>query len=424
MGLPGNEARSSSFDVDKVGDRRFGNGHPSSVGGRTLTRPSIIHICHLTNDLDLAGAERTLVNVVRHLDPARFSNEVVSLIEPGILGNKLRAAGIPVMSLGMQRGRPSLSGLVRLVRHLRQSRPTILQTWLYHADLLGTVAYNFAPSMKLVWNLRCSDIATSPGSNRLRGITRLLARISHWPEAVIVNSTRGRVFHEQIGYQPRSWVELPNGVDTEQFRPRADLREEMRADLGIRAAGPVIGMVARYHPMKDHATFIRASAKFAQTHPEARFVLCGLGCDEQNRDLNRLIDQAGLLGRVILLGFREDTEAIYPALDLLTLCSAYGEGFPNVLTEAMACGVPCVATDVGACREIIADGRLIVPPHDPAALAETWRSVLLDSTEALPKKLRTRAVEHYRIDRVCRLYEATYDDLASAGPSVGVRANC
>ena len=164
--------------------------------------------------------------------------------------------------------------------------------------------------------------------------------------------------------------------------------------------------------MKDHATFIRASANFVQTHPEARFVLCGLGCDEQNRNLNSLIEQAGLFGRVILLGFRSDTESIYPALDLLTLCSAYGEGFPNVLTEAMACGVPCVATDVGACREIIADGRLIVQPHDPAALSEAWESVLVDSTEALAKKLRARAVEHYQIDRISRLYEATYHDLA------------
>ena len=154
----------------------------------------MIRICHLINGLDSGGTERTLVNVVRHLDPSRFSNEVVSLIEPGVFGHDLRAAGIPLTSLGMRRGRPTLSGLGKIVRHLRQSRPTILQTWLYHADLLGTAAHCFVPSARLLWNVRCTDIATSPGSTRLLWITRLLARLSARPDAVIVNSRQGRSF--------------------------------------------------------------------------------------------------------------------------------------------------------------------------------------------------------------------------------------
>jgi glycosyltransferase involved in cell wall biosynthesis len=284
---------------------------PTRIGGGWGEQPRI-RICHLINDLDAGGAERTLVNVVRHLDPSRFSNEVISLIEPGVFGHDLRTAGIPLTSLGMRRGRPTLSGLARAVRHLRRSRPTVLQTWLYHADLLGTVAHFFAPSASLLWNVRCTDLATSPGSSRLLWITRLLARFSAQPDAVIVNSKPGQLFHQEIGYRPRRWIELPNGVDTQKFRPRFDMREKLRALLGIPAQGPVIGMVARYHPMKDHATFLQASAKFARDCPDASFVLCGIDCDSRNENLNRLILQAGLCGRVTLLGLRSDMRTSIP----------------------------------------------------------------------------------------------------------------
>jgi glycosyltransferase involved in cell wall biosynthesis len=381
--------------------------------------PSVIRICHLINGLDSGGTERTLVNVVRHLDPSRFSNEVVSLIEPGVFGHDLRAAGIPLTSLGMRRGRPTLSGLGKIVRHLRQSRPTILQTWLYHADLLGTAAHCFVPSARLLWNVRCTDIATSPGSTRLLWITRLLARLSARPDAVIVNSRQGRIFHDELGYRPRRWIELPNGVDTQQFRPQPGLRKKLRALLGIGAQAPVIGMVARYHPMKGHETFLQAAAKFAGERPDARFVLCGIDCDSGNENLNRLIEQAGLSEHVIRLGPRDDMETVYQAFDLVTLCSTFGEGFPNALTEAMACGIPCVATDIGACREIIGGLGLIVPPRDPAALAEAWKSILSGPIDALSTKMRTRALERYRIERICRLYEDTYSDIACAALSAG-----
>jgi glycosyltransferase involved in cell wall biosynthesis len=372
----------------------------------------MIRICHIITGLDAGGAERALVNIVSRLDPSRFRNDVVSLIEPGIFGQHLDAAGIPLTSLGMRRGSPTLSGFVKLVRHLRRTRPEILQTWLYHADVVGTFAHYFTPSTRLLWNVRCSDMATSPGSSRLLWITRILARMSHRPDAVIVNSKRGKVFHQEIGYRPRLWIELPNGVDTQRFRPSFDRRETLRAVLGIQGTGPVIGLVARYHPMKDHATFLQAAAQFARDHPDACFVMCGTDCDDENEKLNRSIMQAGLSGRVILLGRRNDMEAIYPTFDLVTLCSSFGEGFPNSLIEAMACGVPCVATDVGACREIIEDQALVVAPRDHDALAKAWNHILAESAETLARKLRRRAVECFAADRICHVYESVYLDVA------------
>jgi glycosyltransferase involved in cell wall biosynthesis len=378
----------------------------------------LIRICHLINDLDAGGAERALVNIVQRLDPLRFSNEVISLIEPGVFGHELRANGIPLTSLGMKRGRPNLFGLAKLVRHLHYSKPTILQTWLYHADLLGTVALQFAPSARLLWNVRCTDMATSPGSTRLRWISKLLARMSGLPDAVIANSERGKIFHQKIGYRPKRWIKIPNGVDTERFQPRFDMRGK-RAELGIETQGPVVGMVARYHPMKDHKTFLQAAIKFSRDYPDARFVLCGIDCDVQNEDLNRLISDTGLRDRVILLGIRDDMETVYPAFDLVTLCSTFGEGFPNTLIEAMACGVPCVATDIGASGEIIEDVGLIVPPSDPAALAQAWSSIVTGPREALATKARKRAVERYQITRVSQLYETAYFDIACPAMAAG-----
>ena len=371
----------------------------------------MIRICHLTTGLEVGGAERALVNITSQLDRSRFSSEIVSLIEPANSAAELKAADIPLTSLGMRRGRPSLSALSKLVRYLRKTQPTILQTWMYHADLLGLVARAFRPSMRLVWNVRCSDIVRSPGSYRLRWIVRLLARMSHHPDAVIVNSHRGRVCHEEIGYRPRHWIEIPNGVDPRRFRPHPDLRIKSRSSFGIDTGGFVIGMVASYHPMKDHATFLRASAQFVRDHPDVRFVLCGSGCTDDNAELRRAITQAGLSSRVILLGVRDDMEDVYPLFDLLTLSSAFGEGCPNVLIEGMACGVPCVATDVGDNREIVGDSGLIVSPGDPAALARAWQTIIARGTEGFSTRARTRAVERYQLKQIGLYYELIYENV-------------
>jgi glycosyltransferase involved in cell wall biosynthesis len=374
----------------------------------------VIRICHIITDLDAGGAERALINVISRLDPSRFRNEVISLIKPGIFESDLRVRGVPLISLDMPRGRPTLSGFFKAVSYLRQSRPTIVQTWLYHADLLGSFAHYFTPCARLLWNVRCSDNASAPASTHLRWITNLLARMSAKPDAVIVNSTRGRLFHDEIGYRPRRWIEIPNGVDIQRFCPRAHQRDELRSFLGIRTKGPVIGLVARYDPVKDHATFLQAAVRFVKNYPDSSFVLCGIDCDHRNKALNRLIFQTGLSEHITLLGRRTDMELIYPAFDLVTLCSAFGEGFPNVLIEAMACGVPCVATDVGGCREIIEDEDFIVQPRDPDALVRAWESVLAAPIGVLARKSRASACERYGIERICELYESVYLDLTHA----------
>jgi glycosyltransferase involved in cell wall biosynthesis len=371
-----------------------------------------IKVCHLITDLEAGGAERNLVNVVTHADNTRISSEVISLLDPGIMAAELKDAGVPVTSLGMRRGRPSLNGLVSLVGHLRRTTPTILLTWLYHADLLGYLASRFTPSTRLVWNLRCSDIARAPDQRPLWHLVRTLALLSSRPDVVVVNSVRGQHFHQEIGYRPKQWMHVANGVDTDRFRPKPAERAGLRARLGLPAEGHVIGLVARLHPMKDHETFLRAAALFAQQDKDARFVLCGSGCGPDSETMRPLIESLGLSGRVKLLGERTDLDDIYPVFDLLAQSSAYGEGLPNVLIEAMSCGVPCVATDVGDSRKVIGETGIVLPPRDPQALARGWEAFFAEQPRTLSERARLRILEHYSISRASIDYEALYYHLA------------
>jgi len=231
------------------------------------------------------------------------------------------------------------------------------------------------------------------------------------PAAVIVNSEAGRLFHESIGYRPRRWEAIPNGFDTEFFRPAPERRALWRQRLGIGDQAPLIGMVARVDPMKDHATFLAAASRIGAAHAEACFVLAGRGTET-------LAVPSGLAGRLHALGERDDIATLLPSLDLLVLSSAFGEGFSNVVGEAMACGIPCIASDVGDAASIIADCGTIVPPRDPSALADAvidWLGRGEDFRRRAGDAARRRILEHYAIAVVVEAYQRLYQTLAGQG---------
>lgn len=369
-----------------------------------------MRVCHIITGLDTGGAERSLINLVTAMDPSKFVCDVVSLLEPGPMVQPLRERGIPVTSLGMKRGRPSAAALFALVRHLRATRPAIVQTWLYHADLIGTLAALVARPQFLLWNVRCTDMTADTGKP-IQRLVRVLAILSGRPNVIVVNSHQGRRDHESLGYRPRQWVNIPNGVDLNHFRPRPDERTALRALLKLDSDAVTIGLVARDHPMKDVGTFLRAAAIFRKGRSDARFVLCGDGLSPDNTNLSLLIDNLQLDNSVFLLGRRPDMDAIYPAFDILTLCSIYGEGFPNVLCEAMACGVPCVATGIGDSAEIIGDCGLIVPVRRPERLAQAWADLRARGVESMGAAARARVASCYSLDQMRARYEALYQSL-------------
>jgi glycosyltransferase involved in cell wall biosynthesis len=369
---------------------------------------AMLTITHLITGLETGGAEGMLSRLVTGTDRDRFRSVVVSMTEPGTVGQQIAAGGIPLRSLGMGRGTPDPRGLLRLRRVLREFRPDVLQTWLYHADLLGLAAWRLGWVPRLVWNLRSTETV---GSTTVR---RLLTRWSALPDAVVVNSHQGQRFHQGLGYHPCRWVYVPNGFDTAALLPDPEAGRRQRAMLGIAEDAVVILMPARYHPMKDHATFLAAAAQFAAMRPEIRFILVGGGVEPSNRPLAEAIAGYRLGDRVLLLGERRDLGALYTAADIVTLSSAFGEGFPNVLAEAMCCAIPCVATEIGDSADIIGKTGIAVPPRDPVALAAGWERLVALTPQArrtLGAEARARIVENYDLAAIIARYEALYESL-------------
>jgi glycosyltransferase involved in cell wall biosynthesis len=376
-----------------------------------------IRICHLITSLDHGGAERSLVNLVTAMDRTEFQNEVVTLLKPGPMAQALVQAGIAVTSMEIDRHRPNPTALWSLIRHLRESRPSILQTWLYPADLIGTAAAFFVKPAHLLWNVRSSEIDHPGIPRRTRYIARVLAILSKRPDAIVINSQAGQRYHDRIGYRPKEWINIPNGVDLARFLPRRDERAALRVRIGLPADATVIGFVARYHPMKDVETFFRAASLYGQERDDVKFVLCGERLSPDNAQLAEMVRTLDLNGRVVLLGPRTDVELIYPTFDALTLCSIYGEGFPNVLCEAMACDVPCVTTKVGDSAEIIGASGLTVPPREPQALARAWRALLDKKLNITTESARSRVTTRYSLQRMCAHYESVYRSLAQKQPN-------
>jgi glycosyltransferase involved in cell wall biosynthesis len=362
-------------------------------------------IVHLITGLETGGAERMLARLVTGLDRERHRSIVVSMTGPGVVGTLLERAGIELHTLDMRRGIPDLRGVTRLAAMLCQLQPDILQTWLYHADLMGTVARLLAPPCALIWNVQCAESIDADV------VRRLLVWCSARPDAVVVNSLAGKRFHERLGYRPRRWEHIPNGCDTNVFRFDAEARLAVRRELGIPDHAVAIGLPARFHPMKDHANFLAAAATLVAVQPDTVFVLVGPGVDRLNQELGETIAAHRLSEHVRLLGQRLDMTRVYSALDIATLSSAFGEGCPNVLGEAMSCGVPCAATDCGDAADILGPTGIVVPPRDPEALAAAWSRLISlgrESRQTLGAKARERIIGSYDLRGVVDRYDALY----------------
>lgn len=362
-------------------------------------------VLHLITGLETGGAELMLARLATGLDRERHRSVVVSMTGPGTVGPGLARAGIDVHSLHLGRGRPDPRGLVRLVGLLHRVRPDILQTWLYHADLLGLLAKPFAPFCRLFWNIQCTE------STDTRIVRRILVRGSHLPDVVVVNSLAGKRFHEGLGYQPRHWEHIPNGCDTNAFRFDEAARQRVRRELGIADDAVAIGLPARYHPMKDHETFFAAARRLAAVLPNTVFVLAGPGIEKSNHRLTATIAAHGLAHAIHLVGDRRDMASAYSALDIVTLSSAFGEGCPNVLVEAMSCGIPCAATACGDTAKIIGHTGRVVPVRDPEALAAAWNELIAMGAErrrSLGTDARCRVRRLYDLDAIVTRYDDLY----------------
>lgn len=377
-----------------------------------------MRVLHVITGLSTGGAEMMLHKLLAGGSGATES-AVVSLVPGGPMRERIEGLGVQVASPGGARGRmPGPATLWRLARELRRFRPDVVQGWMYHGNLAAHAAVSTSRrSLPVLWNVRSTLADIDEEKPMTAAVIRLGARLSWLPARIVYPSAVAAWQHEAIGYSPRRRVLIPNGFDTGRFAPSAEQRAAARAALGVAPDAPVVGHVARHHPMKDHENLLRAAAILRRDWPRLTVLMVGRDVDEANASLVAARRDLGAEGVVRLLGERSDLPALTNAFDVAVSSSSWGEAFPNVLGEAMACGVPCVATDVGDSAAVVADTGQIVPPRDAERLAAALGAMLalpMDERRRLGEAARARVVAEYSLPAVVARYEELWSSLASS----------
>jgi glycosyltransferase involved in cell wall biosynthesis len=379
-----------------------------------------IRVLYLIRSLGAGGAERQLVTLVGRLDRRRFAPAVALFYDEGELREDLARAGdVPVFNLA-KRGRWDLPGFMRRVREaIGRFEPHVLHCYLTEANVFGRLAAWGGRAPRLVFGVRSSKMANPDGDLAVMVSQRLGRGLAGMADLVIYNSQTARDEAGGGWWPVRRGMVIPNGIDTDRYRPDDEGRRRVRAELGLNDTDLVIGQVARFNPKKDWPNFFRAAGRLAAVRPEVRFVGIGSGIDLENDEVRSLVQAAGLGDRVRLLGRRLDVERLMPALDLITLSSAYGEGFPNVVGEAMACGLPGVVTAVGDAPRIVGELGLVVPPRSSADLAAAWQA-LIGQPAHVRRKIglagRGRIRDRFSVADMVRRTEAAYVGLVDRRP--------
>jgi glycosyltransferase involved in cell wall biosynthesis len=375
-----------------------------------------MRILHVITSLGTGGTEMMLFKLLSAGSPS-WTQAVVCIDNyPSSIAPRIAQHGFEVHSLGVTQRRPNPLRAISVIPIVHRFAPDLIQGWMYHGNLIASFAAGWLPrQVPVIWNIQQSlyDISME------RWMTALMIRmgklISRRPARIVYNSRTGARQHAAFGYSAARTMVIPTGYDLTVFHPDEQARNDVRRELGVSDEHVLVGLVARYHPMKDHAGFLQAARLVAQAHPEARFVLVG-------RDMNQhlpvfdLIRRNQLEDRVLLLGERQDIPRLTAALDIACSASAWGEGFSNTVGEAMACGIPCVVTDVGDSAYAVGEAGLAVPPRHPQALADAISKLIAAGPECrvrLGQAARRRVQSEFALPNIVRRYEDLYQECIS-----------
>lgn len=370
-----------------------------------------LKIVFVITNLGTGGAELMLLKLLQNIDRRRFDPTVISLMGLGDVGPKIRAVGIPLHALHMSSGLLSLVKFIRLFFLFIRIKPDLVHSWMYHADLLAGLAARLSGCRNVFWSIRQSNLSPSANKPSTLFVIKACAVLSRWlPSRIISCSKRACETHIAIGYPMDKIQVIPNGFELSRFLPNESFRFDVRRELGLHFNSQLVGLIARFDPQKNHFGFLEAAKKIHQKIPNVHFLLAGSGVTASNLALVETIRKSNLVERMHLLGRREDIPRLMASLDVL-VSSSHGEAFPNVLGEAMACGVPCVVTDVGDSAEIVGKSGCVVPADDMLGLSEGVVEMLRLSSEdriTLSIEARQRVYSEYEIRNITRLYEASY----------------
>lgn len=366
------------------------------------------HVLHVISGLVVGGAETALHRLILQSRGGAYTHTVVALTPEGGMRERFIESGIRLIVLDVRR-RP-ISEFLHLCRLMREIHPDVVQTWLYHADLLGGLAARMAGIRNIIWGIRTTDV--NIGCARATALVRrACAAMSHWvPHTIICVAEAARRAHARIGYDAARMIVVGNGFDFSRLAATQEQRNLLRARCGFGSQDVVIGAMGRFNPDKDHASFVRAAGQLAASDQRLRFLMVGKDLEQGNRELMEWIRASGYPERFVLLGERADVPACLSAMDVFCL-SSRTEAFPNALGEAMAMGLPCVATDVGDVAALMADAGVLVPKMDTDALARGIARLLeLDAAgrARLGARARARIHEKFNIERTRTRFEDIY----------------
>ncbi len=372
-----------------------------------------MHVCHVITGLHQGGAETTLAGLIPGLAEAGIKNTVISLTSGGSLAGRFVDQGVTPQYSNL-RGVHLPLGIFDLRRRIKKSRCNIVQTWMYHADFFGGLAAH-SLGKPVVWNLRRSD-PTHTLKRSTRILTRLCSRLSSSiPRAIIAGSRSADFAHRQIGYAPELITAIPNGIDLDRWQSIPAEARRLRNELGIPDKARVIAVIGRLHPVKGHELLLSSLEHLEARGEKPICILCGDGVKADAEPLRAWLVKKDRPSTLHLLGLRSDLAVIYSAADLLVHCS-HSEGFPNVVGEAMACGTPCIATNVGDTETIVGDTGVMVPAGDSDAMAVGIEAALNwpeDEIRNRGLRARKRIEECFTlqstVDRYSRLYQSVLD---------------
>ena len=362
-------------------------------------------IVHIITGLNDGGAEHTLFKICKH---DKFNKHIViSLTGSGKYLTLLRKLEIKVYNL--EANFLSIYKFFSLIRLLRLLNPNVVQTWLVHADFIGGIAARFAGIQNIIWNIRYSNLERGKAKLTTVLIIKILSKLSFFiPKLIVTVSKKARKIYEIEGYDKKKFVLIPNGYDLSSLSINKSKKISFHKKININVDVPLIGNVARYDPKKDHSNLINALSIIRSKNINFFCILVGTKIDQDNIELTSQIKRLKLLNYVKLFGQNENIAEVMNGLDIYIQSSSYGEGFPNVVAEAMACGTPCVVTDVGDAALIVDNNGWIVPPNNSIKLANAIEKALIEKTSSHWDKrceeARIRIKKNYDINNMIKLY--------------------
>jgi glycosyltransferase involved in cell wall biosynthesis len=359
----------------------------------------MIKVALIIRSLDCGGAERQLLTLARALDKRRFEITILTFYSDGIFEEELQGSGVRLITLNKGGRWDLIRFSARLIGELKKFQPDVIHSYLDIPNIVTVLAKPFCFRSATVWGIRSTNLDLNNCDWLHRVGFSFERRLAHFARHIIVNSRAGHSYLLSRGFPAEKLVMIPNGFDSQHFQPNAEARLKVRTELAVAHDQILIGLVARLDPIKDHRTFLRAAKLLSERCPRMRFVCVGTGPELYRQKLFKLAEEFALGDKVIWTGLRRDVADVYNALDVNVLCSIT-EGCPNVVGEAMACGIPCVVTDTGDAARIVGDTGFVCEARNPQALAATILKCIGADRGTLGINARRRIENQWNISRL------------------------